>query len=149
MKIKGVVIQVIKYVLIIGFTSFLIWAILTLFTNEFTTVGKNSNLADFKKNTKVIEGKVTDVKEDKKIIFPNRYYLVVKSNEDSSKMIEVKENQFKNYQKGSKVKFRYYLELDNKIAIDLSKYKDVQNEKELKPYYQKGKIIVWKMILPQ
>ncbi|PTJ52487.1 hypothetical protein, partial [Mammaliicoccus sciuri] len=136
------------YVLMAMLFSFMIWATLTLFTNGYNSEVQYKKIENFKKDTEVIKGKVTDVKEDKKIIFPNRYYLVVKSNEDSSKMIEVKENQFKNYQKGAKIKFRYYQQ-DNQIAIDLSKYKDVQNEKELKPYYQKGKIIVWKMIIPQ
>ncbi|MBG9206953.1 hypothetical protein [Mammaliicoccus sciuri] len=101
---------------------------------------------DFKNNTEVIEGKVTDVKEGSSFVFINRYYLVVRTKEGSSKLIEVKENQFKNNQKGSHVKFRYYTDedLENKIAIDLSKYKDVHNNKEFKSYYKQDKIIVWR-----
>ncbi|PTJ52531.1 hypothetical protein [Mammaliicoccus sciuri] len=70
---------------------------------------------------------------------------MVTTKEGSSKLIEVKEKQFKNNQKGSHVKFRYYTDedLENRVAIDLTKNKDVQSDKELKSYYQKDKIIVW------
>ncbi|WP_311405079.1 hypothetical protein [Mammaliicoccus sciuri] len=129
-------------IVILGLFSIVVVGITVFF---LLNSGKYERFENFKKDTEVIEGKVTDVKKENNIIFTDLYYLVVTTKEGSSKLIEVKEKQFKNNQKGSHVKFRYYTDedLENRVAIDLTKNKDVQSDKELKSYYQKDKIIVW------
>ncbi|WP_394882195.1 hypothetical protein [Mammaliicoccus sciuri] len=131
----GIVILGLFSIVFVGITAFFL-----------LNSGKYERFENFKKDTEVIEGKVTDVKKENNIIFSDLYYLVVTTKEGSSKLIEVKEKQFKNNQKGTHVKFRYYTDedLENKIAIDLSKYKDVHNNKEFKSYYKQDKIIVWR-----
>lgn len=129
-------------IVILGLFSIVVVGITVFF---LLNSGKYERFENFKKDTEVIEGKVTDVKKENNIIFTDLYYLVVTTKEGSSKLVEVKEKQFKNNQKGSHVKFRYYTDedLENRVAIDLTKNKDVQSDKELKSYYQKDKIIVW------
>lgn len=127
----------------LSITMALLLALILTMTRMFMDFNTYKEVDVFKDDTAIIEGRVTDSREDIYLIFSNRYYLLVTTKEDNSKIIEVTESQFKDYQKGTKVKFRYYTESKNRIAIDLTNQKDVKTNKDLESFYKNYKIERW------
>lgn len=87
----------------------------------------------FKKDTEVIKGTVEKAEKESHFIFPNSYNIVVK-NDDNSKMIRVNEDEYRDYQVGSKAHFRIDTTKDNEIVRDLKKENDITTLKEYKKY---------------
>ncbi|WP_436941653.1 hypothetical protein [Staphylococcus succinus] len=94
----------------------------------------------FKKDTEVIKGKVVKSEVQKHFVFSDKYNLIVKSNNNETKMLKVTEQQYRNHQNGSEVNFRIDTTNQNEVIIDLEEDKDVNsvkaymkfNESELK-----------------
>lgn len=83
----------------------------------------------FKEDTELIKGKVVKSEVQKQFIFSYKYNLIVKSNNNETKMLKVTEQQYRNYQKGSEVNFRIDTTNQNEVIIDLKEDKDVNNVK--------------------
>ncbi|HHD0846030.1 hypothetical protein [Staphylococcus capitis] len=92
----------------------------------------------FKDNTEVIEGVVTKDKVEKHWYSSDEYYLVVNDKKGNYKLVEVNEAQYRDNQKGSKVKFRIDTSDKNKVKIDLNKSKDIESKKEYQKYKEKN-----------
>lgn len=94
----------------------------------------------FKEDTALIKGKVIKSEVQKHFVFSDKYNLIVKSNNNETKMLKVTEQQYRNYQNGSEVDFRIDTTNQNEVIIDLKEDKDVNsvkaymkfNESELK-----------------
>ncbi|QDW90441.1 hypothetical protein DWB98_13415 (plasmid) [Staphylococcus xylosus] len=56
----------------------------------------------------VIKGKVVKSEVQKHFVFSDKYNLIVKSNNNETKMLKVTEQQYRNHQNGSEVNFRIY-----------------------------------------
>jgi len=89
---------------------------------------------EFKRDTELIKGKVIDAKKENHLIFPDKYNLVVKIKNDNSKMVNVSEQKYRSYQKGSNVHFRIDKNHNNKIIRDLKNENDIDSLKEYKKY---------------
>lgn len=87
----------------------------------------------FKKDTEVIKGTVKKAEKESHVIFPDSYNIIVKTG-DNSKLISVDENEYRNYQAGSKAHFRIDTTKDNEIIRDLKKESDISTFKEYKKY---------------
>lgn len=85
--------------------------------------------AKFKEDTELIKGKVVKSEIQKRFAFPDKYNLIVKANNNETKMLEATEQQYRNYQKGSEVNFRIDTTNKNEVIIDLKEDKDVNNVK--------------------
>lgn len=83
----------------------------------------------FKKDTEVIKGKVVKSEVQKHFVFSDKYNLIVKSNNNETKMLKVTEQQYRNHQNGSEVNFRIDTTNQNEVIIDLKEDKDVNNDK--------------------
>lgn len=83
----------------------------------------------FKEDTELIKGKVVKSEIQKHFIFSDKYNLIVKANNNETKMLKVTEQQYRNYQNGSEVNFRIDTTNQNEVIIDLKEDKDVNNVK--------------------
>ena len=131
-RIIGLVLVVILAILIIG----LFIMSVNSTHNEIDKAEKNKSNEDyqyFKENTKVIEGKVKE-----RYIQNNngkkKQYLVVSCNDDIRKLVNVNEEQFHEYKKGSKVEFRIHRAKNNEVVADLRKNKDIKNKKDYEAF---------------
>ncbi|HCV8456230.1 hypothetical protein ACJVW9_04945 [Staphylococcus pseudintermedius] len=120
------------FIFIIAFIFFIGFAVITSFNKSDLSLEEYETYEDYKKSTEVIEGQVIKAEKNSKIFLPDDYNLVVSNNKGISKMVEVDENKYKNYQKGSNVKFRIDKEQQNKVLLDLNKENDITNKKEFK-----------------
>ncbi|MGW7813708.1 hypothetical protein ACWEUB_12860 [Staphylococcus xylosus] len=84
----------------------------------------------FKKDTEVIKGKVVESEIQKRWFFSDKYNLIIKANNDETKMLKVTEQQYRDYQKGSEINVRINTTKKNEIIIDLKKDKDVNTVKD-------------------
>ncbi|RIL23389.1 hypothetical protein BUY99_05215 [Staphylococcus gallinarum] len=83
----------------------------------------------FKEDTELIKGKVVKSEVQKHFVFSDKYNLIVKSNNNETKMLKVTEQQYRNYQNGSEVNFRIDTTNQNEVIIDLKEDKDVNSVK--------------------
>lgn len=131
-RIIGLVLVVILAILIIG----LFIMSVNSTHNEIDKAEKNKSNEDyqyFKENTKVIEGKVKEryIQNDNG---KKKQYLVVSCNDDIRKLVNVNEEQFHEYKKGSKVEFRIHRAKNNEVVVDLRKNKDIKNKKDYETF---------------
>lgn len=131
-RIIGLVLVVILAILIIGLFIMSVNAT----HNEMDKAEKNKSNEDyqyFKENTKVIEGKVKEryIQNDNG---KKKQYLVVSCNDDIRKLVNVNEEQFHEYKKGSKVEFRIHRAKNNEVVADLRKDKDIKNKKDYEAF---------------
>lgn len=131
-RIIGLVLVVILAILIIG----LFIMSVNSTHNEIDKAEKNKSNEDyqyFKENTKVIEGKVKEryIQNDNG---KKKQYLVVSCNDDIRKLVNVNEEQFHEYKKGSKVEFRIHRAKNNEVVADLRKNKDIKNKKDYEAF---------------
>ncbi|RIM90980.1 hypothetical protein BU104_12675 [Staphylococcus xylosus] len=84
----------------------------------------------FKKDTEVIKGEVVESEIQKRWFFSDKYNLIIKANNDETKMLKVTEQQYRDYQKGSEINVRINTTKKNEIIIDLKKDKDVNTVKD-------------------
>ena len=141
-RIIGLVLVVILAILIIG----LFIMSVNSTHNEIDKAEKNKSNEDyqyFKENTKVIEGKVKE-----RYIQNNngkkKQYLVVSCNDDIRKLVNVNEEQFHEYKKGSKVEFRIHRAKNNEVVADLRKNKDIKNKKDYEAFKKQKNKENWK-----
>ncbi|HCU7114018.1 TPA: hypothetical protein OU842_002798 [Staphylococcus aureus] len=120
------------FIFIIAYIFFIGFAVITSFNKSDLSLEEYETYEDYKKSTEVIEGQVIKGEKNSKIFLPDDYNLVVSNNKGISKMVEVDENKYKNYQKGLNVKFRIDKEQQNKVLLDLNKENDITNKKEFK-----------------
>lgn len=132
---------------------FLCWAIVfiglllitTFFSDDLEEAiekGKNYESEEykaFKNDTEVIKGNVTEAKKEGYLITPDKYNLVVKTKDNNSKLINVNEQTYRNYQKGSNVHFRIDKTDHNTIVRDLENESDIDTIKAYKKYSEKEK----------
>ncbi|HGL6808028.1 hypothetical protein I4131_12400 [Staphylococcus aureus] len=97
----------------------------------------NKDFSDYKKDTSIIQGNVIDSKKENQFLGPETYRLVIKTSKDQSQLVKVDEDLYRDYQKGSKVKFRIDKTDDNYALLDLKEDKDVQTKKQYNQYYEK------------
>lgn len=97
----------------------------------------NKDFSDYKKDTSIIQGNVIDSKKENQFLGPETYRLVIKTSKDQSQLVKVDEDLYRDYQKGSKVKFRIDKTDDNYALLDLKEHKDVQTKKQYNQYYEK------------
>lgn len=108
---------------------------------------KNS-YKSFKQDTEVIEGKVVKSERESKLIFPDSYNLIVDIGDESNKMLKASEQEYRDYQTGSYVKFRIDTGYDNDVVVDLNKDKDIKTEKEYSVFDDKaGRVLFSKIFL--
>lgn len=84
----------------------------------------------FKKDTEVIKGEVVESEIQRRLFFSDKYNLIIKANNDETKMLKVNEQQYRDYQKGSEINVRIDTTKKNKVIIDLKKDKDVNTVKD-------------------
>lgn len=100
--------------------------------------GFDKDFSDYKKDTTIIQGNVIDTNKENRFLRSATYSLVIKTNKDQSELVEVDEDVYRKYQKGSKVKFRIDKTDDNNAILDLKEHKDVQTKKQYNQYYEKN-----------
>lgn len=140
-RIIGLVLVVILAILIIG----LFIMSVNSTHNEIDKAEKNKSNEDyqyFKENTKVIEGKVKEryIQNDNG---KKKQYLVVSCNDDIRKLVNVNEEQFHEYKKGSKVEFRIHRAKNNEVVADLRKNKDIKNKKDYEAFKKQKNKETW------
>ncbi len=147
-----IILEFIKYILF-GMLSLVIIAFITLLSvTAYRSVQnydlKKEEIKDyqaFQKDTEVIKGLVKEAKKEKHFIFPNTYNLVVKTNE-GSKMLSVNEQQYRDYQAGSKIHFRIDKTDNNTIVRDLKHKSDIDTLKDYKKYNEDSPAKLFKSI---
>lgn len=99
--------------------------------------GFDKDFSDYKKDTSIIQGNVIDTKKENRFLRPATYRLIIKTSKDQSQLVQVDKDLYRNYQKGSEVKFRIDKTNDNYALLDLKEHKDVKTKKHYNRYYEK------------
>lgn len=94
----------------------------------------------FQNDTGVIKGRVKEAKKDNHLIFPDKYNLVVDSNDNENKMLSVSEQEYRTYQAGSDVHFRIDKTNNNTIVRDLKNKSDIDTLKAYNEYNENSPI---------
>ena len=126
--------------ILIIFSFVVIGLVVFGFYLKFESEGSNhavdyESFEEYKEHTVLLEGKVIKSEKEARFLRSDKYNLVVSDNKGTSKIVEVNEKQFINYQKGADVKFRIDQEANNKVVIDLNKEKDVNSKKAFNEKY--------------
>lgn len=118
----------------------ILYIILAIFlmSQVFIFLHNKDDYQKFKDNTEVIEGVVTKDKVEKHWYTSDEYYLVVNDKKGNYKLVEVNDAQYRDNQKGSKVKFRIDTSDKNKVKLDLNKSKDIESRKDYQKYKEEN-----------
>lgn len=108
------------------------WIAIIIFLFAFTGVFESNKeqYKDYKNDTKVINGKVTEAKEQSRIILPAQHFLNVKTKDNKNIRVSTNKKIFNNYQKDSEIKFRIDTKNNNKVKKDLKTQKDIKTYKD-------------------
>lgn len=118
---------------VIGLVVFVFY--LKLESEGSNHAGDYESFEEFKARTVLLEGKVAKAEKENRFLRSDKYNLVVNDNKGTSKIVEVNEKQYRNYQKGADVKFRIDKKANNEVVLDLNNENDVNNKKAFKKKY--------------
>lgn len=131
-----------KYILIVLWVMFAILVVAPMMIDSKDKLTDDNKMKEeelkdyktFKKETEVIKGQVKEAKKDNHLIFSDDYNLIVKINNDDTKMLSVNEEEYRTYQAGSNVHFRIDKTNNNSILRDLKNESDIDSLEDYKEY---------------